>query len=224
MQRQRVESVNVGRAQPNPYKQTRSTGMAKQPQHGPVEVRAPGSKSSGLGSGLVGDHIGDRQHHGGDEQAVYAFAREDLDRWEQLLSRILGNGSFGENLTTVGLDLSQSRLGEVWRVGDEVELQVTDPRIPCSTFRGWMQERGWLRTFTLDGHPGAYLRVVKPGRIAADDRIEVIHTPQHDVTIAVAFRAMLLEPELMPRLLDAGPDLSAGLREVVQRVPAIKRS
>ena len=93
-------------------------------------MRAPGPKRGGLGSGLVGDFIGDTRHHGGDGQAVYAFAREDLDRWEQRLDRELPNGFFGENLTTVGLDLAEARIGERWRIGDEVVLQVTSPRIP----------------------------------------------------------------------------------------------
>ena len=150
-------------------KKTEATGIAKQPQSGPVEVRAPGPKAGGLGSGLVGDFIGDTRHHGGDDQAVYAFAREDLDRWEQRLDRELPNGFFGENLTTSGLDVAEARVGERWRVGEEVVLQVTSPRIPCSTFRGWVDERGWLKTFTADARPGAYLAVITPGRVYAGD-------------------------------------------------------
>lgn len=210
-----LESVNVAGAQPNPYKTARSTGLGKTPQIGQVEVRAPGDKSSGLGSGLVGDFIGDRRHHGGDEQAVYAFAREDLDRWQQRLGRELPDGFFGENLTTVGIDVSNSLLGERWRIGTAVELMVTVPRLPCATFRGWMQERGWLKTFTADGRPGAYLSVVRPGRIAAGDTIDVVHTPRHGVTIALAFRAITLEPALLPELAAAGDDLPDGLRRAV---------
>jgi len=216
--------VNVGQPQPNPYKQTRTTGTAKEPQSRPVEVRAPGTKSSGLGSGLVGDHIGDRRHHGGYEQAVYAFAREDLDRWAERLARPLTNGSFGENLTTVGIDLGDCRIGERWRVGRSVELQVTYPRIPCATFRGWMQEKGWLKTFTADARPGAYFSVTRPGAIHAGDSIDVVHVPAHDVTISLAFRAVTLEPSLLPELLDAEEDLPDGLRLVAARTSAVNPS
>ena len=45
-------------------------------------VRAPGPMDGGVGSGLVGDIIGNQKVHGGDDQAVYAYAREDLDAWE----------------------------------------------------------------------------------------------------------------------------------------------
>jgi MOSC domain-containing protein YiiM len=185
----RLDSVNLGYPRPNLHKAVGWTGIEKQPTEGPVEVRAPGPKTTGLGSGLVGDFIGDQKHHGGDEQAVYAFQPEDLDEWERRLGRELPNGFFGENLTTVGLEVNSARMGERWRVGSEVVLQVTTPRIPCATFRGWMGEKGWARRFTTAGRPGAYLSVITPGVIRAGDPIEVIHRPNHDMTISLAFRA-----------------------------------
>jgi MOSC domain-containing protein YiiM len=207
-----LDSVNVGRPQPNPYKKVKNTGIGKQPQSGPVEVRAPGRKQEGLGSGLVGDFIGDTRHHGGDGQAVYAFAREDLDRWQERLGRQLTNGFFGENLTTVGLDLAEARIGEQWQIGPEVVLQVTSPRTPCATFRGWMGEQGWLKVFTADARPGAYLAVRRPGKIRSGDPVELVHRPDHGVTVALMFRALLIERELLPTLLAAGDDLDPETR------------
>ena len=119
-----IVSVNVGSARPNPYRTADTTGIDKRPVEGPVTVRDPGPRADGVGSGLVGDFIGDNQHHGGREQAVYAFAREDLDDWQDRLGRPVPNGFFGENLTIEGLDVNESRLGEQWRVND-VLLQVT---------------------------------------------------------------------------------------------------
>jgi MOSC domain-containing protein YiiM len=211
----RLNSVNLGYPRPNPHKEVGWTGIGKQPTEGPVEVRALGPKTTGLGSGLVGDFIGDGKHHGGDEQAVYAFQREDLDEWKRRLGRELPNGFFGENLTTVGLEVNTARLGERWRVGSDVVLQVTTPRIPCSTFRGWMGEKGWARAFTEAGRPGAYLSVITPGIIRAGDPIEVIYRPDHDVTISLAFRATTTERALLPRLLEAGNDLDPALRRAV---------
>ncbi|WP_375477082.1 MOSC domain-containing protein [uncultured Jatrophihabitans sp.] len=206
-----VLSVNIGVAEPNPYKRTRSTGIGKRPVQRSVEVRRPGPKRGGLGSGLVGDHIGDTRHHGGDEQAVYAFAREDLDRWERRLGRPLANGAFGENLTTVGIDPNDSRIGEVWQIGRSVQLQVTAPRVPCATFRGWIGEPGWLKTFAADARSGAYFRVLNPGQICGGDPIGVLHRPSHDVTVSLAHRALLGEPQLLPMLLAAGEDLPADI-------------
>lgn len=210
-----LDSVNLARPEPNPFKPVPSTGIGKRPHTGPVEVRAPGARTTGLGSGLVGDFVGDTAHHGGDQQAVYAFAREDLDDWERRLGRALPNGFFGENLTTRELDVNAARLGERWRIGADVELVVTSPRIPCSTFRGRMGTRDWLKVFTQAARPGAYLRVAVPGTIAACDQIVVTHRPDHDVTVSLAYRAVTTERALLPRLLAAGDDLIDELRETV---------
>ena len=199
----KVDSVNLGRPRHNPHKEAGWTGIGKQPTDEPVEVRAPGPKTTGLGSGLVGDFIGDGKHHGGDDQAVYAFQREDLDEWERRLGRKLPNGFFGENLTTIGLEVNDARIGERWRIGEQVVLQVTAPRIPCSTFRGWMGEKGWAKTFTAAGRPGAYLKVITPGAIKAGDVIDVIDRLDHDVTISLMFKATTTQRELLPRLLAA---------------------
>jgi MOSC domain-containing protein YiiM len=210
-----LESVNVGRARPNPSpKATLPTGIDKRAAAGAHEVRDPGPKPGDLGSGVVGDFIGDGNHHGGRDQAVYAFAREDLDDWQTRLGRPLPNGFFGENLTTRDVDVNGALLGERWQVGDDVVVQVTSPRIPCSTFRGWVGERGWLKMFTEVARPGAYLRVVTPGTITAGDSVRLVHRPEHAVTVSLAYRALTTERDLLPQLLTAGADLIDELRDV----------
>ncbi|MBZ1507693.1 MOSC domain-containing protein, partial [Leuconostoc mesenteroides] len=105
-------------------------------------------------SGLVGDTIGDQQFHGGDDQAVYAYAREDLDNWQTELEREIANGVFGENLTTAGVEVTHAVIGERWRVGSgSLELEVSRPRIPCRTFANWLQINGWVKTFTRKAIP-----------------------------------------------------------------------
>jgi MOSC domain-containing protein YiiM len=198
-----VLSVNVGRAQRTAHSSIGVTGIDKQPVEHPVDVRAPGSRRDGLGSGLAGDMICDRRHHGGDDQAVYAYAREDLDTWAAALGRPLGDGCFGENLTTAQLDLTGAVIGERWRVGDALVLEVSSPRIPCRTFAGWLGERGWIRTFTRAVRPGAYLRVFEPGPVQHGDPVVVVHRPEHDVTIGLVFCALTREPLLLERVLAA---------------------
>ncbi len=196
-------SVNIGRAQPSDHTDVDVTGIDKRPVDHAVDVRAPGPRRVGLGSGLVGDDVCDYRHHGGDDQAVYAYAREDLDMWAARLRRPLGNGSFGENMTTSGIDPTAALIGERWRIGETLVLEVTTPRIPCRTFAGWLGEQGWIKTFTAAVLPGAYLRVIEPGAMRGGDEIRVVSRPDHDVTIGVVFRALTLEPELLPRLLVA---------------------
>ncbi|WP_330293689.1 MOSC domain-containing protein [Streptomyces sp. NBC_00576] len=203
----RVLSVNVGRAQSVPYTDhPQGTAIDKQPVDGPVRVSAPGPKGMG-GSGLAGDAVCSKEHHGGDEQAVYAVAREDLDEWERELGRPLRDGMFGENVTTRGLDVSGALIGERWRIGSEVILEVTSGRIPCMTFQGHLGEKRWVKRFTQRGAPGAYLRVIEPGEIRAGDPVDIVHRPEHDVTVALYFRALTTDRTLMPQLLTAGAAL-----------------
>lgn len=84
----RAASVHLGSARPSRHSVIRVTGIDKRPAKGPVEVRAFGPK--GLGpSGLVGDTVADLRHHGGNDHAVYAYAREDLNAWQADLGRPL---------------------------------------------------------------------------------------------------------------------------------------
>lgn len=207
-------SVNLGRATAVPYTDNPEgvTGIDKRPVQEPVRVAAPGPKGIG-GSGLAGDAVCKKQHHGGDDQAVYVMAREDLDDWEAELGRTLPNGAFGENLTTEGLDVSGALIGERWRIGSEVVLEISSGRIPCGTFQGHMGEKQWVKRFTRKGAPGAYLRVIEPGEIRAGDPVEIVHRPDHDVTVALAFRAMTTGRELQPRLLAAGEALHPEVRK-----------
>jgi MOSC domain-containing protein YiiM len=152
--------------------------------------------------GLDGDTVGDKVNHGGLDQAVYAYGREDLDWWAEQLGRELRNGMFGENLTTAGIDVSGALIGETWRVGGAV-LQVTSPRIPCNTFKAWMgEEPHWVKRFAAAGRPGAYLRVLTPGTVAAGDDLEVVSRPVVAVTVAESMRAFYGDHDLMRRLLE----------------------
>ncbi|MFD5101394.1 MOSC domain-containing protein [Streptomyces albidochromogenes] len=215
-------TVNLGRAEAVGWTDAPSgtTGIHKRPADGLVRVVAPGPKGVGA-SGLVGDAVCDTRHHGGDDQAVYAFAREDLDDWERELGRTLPNGAFGENLTTLGLDVNGALIGERWRIGADLVLEVTCGRIPCRTFADSLGEKGWVRRFTRRAAPGAYLRVIEPGEIRAGDAVEIVHRPSHDVTVSVQFRSETTERELLPRVLAAGdalhPEALAAARKYVTR-------
>ncbi|WP_432004949.1 MOSC domain-containing protein [Streptomyces parvus] len=216
-------TVNIGRPRPNAQTEGPGglSGIDKRPVEGPVEVRDPGPKGVG-GSGLAGDAVCDLRHHGGSDQAVYAFAREDLDAWERELGgRKLADGAFGENFTTLGLDVSGALIGERWRVGADLVLEVTSGRIPCRTFAEHLGEKGWVRRFTQEGVTGAYLRVIEPGAVRAGDPVEIVHRPGHEITAALQFRASTTERTLLPSLLAAGealhPEALRKAREYVAR-------
>lgn len=192
-------SVNLGRADPTAASRKGVTGIDKTPTEAAVVVQDPGPKHL-AGSGLVGDTVCDLRHHGGHDQAVYAYAREDLDHWQDQLGRSLRNGQFGENLTTLGVQITEALIGEVWAIGDHLRLQVTVPRVPCRTFAAFLQERGWVRRFAAAGITGSYLRVLQPGQVRAGDVVAVVERPDHGVSVRTAFRALTSQPELLADL------------------------
>lgn len=197
-----VISLNVGA----PTRQRRGgplSGIDKVPVAS-IEIRDPGSRTSGVGSGVVGDSVLNRRHHGGSAKAVYAFAREELDWWEAELGRELPNGVFGENLTTVGIDLESTVIGSRWRVGDTVELQVSGPRIPCRTFADKMQVPGWVKRFTDHARAGAYFSVVVPGSVRSGAPITQLSCPDHGLTVNDVWSAKLGDDRLAARILELG--------------------
>src|SRR5580693_7940729 len=158
MAKARVGSVNVGRVIGAPWAgELERTAIGKRPVAAAV--------LAGM-LGLAGDEQADKVNHGGPDQAIYAYAREDLDWWAARLGRDLRDGMFGENVTTEGLDVNAALIGEIWQFGGVV-VQVTAPRIPCVVFRNWMDEEGWIRRFRAAGRPGPYLRVLRPGLLRA---------------------------------------------------------
>ncbi|MBO0775834.1 MAG: MOSC domain-containing protein [Actinobacteria bacterium] len=169
----------------------RRSAIDKRPAGGPVPVGR---------LGLYGDEQVDKPAHGGADQAVYVYAREDLDWWAGRLGRDLRDGIFGENVTTAGLDVTGAVIGEVWRLGTAV-VQVAGVRIPCVVFQNWLGEEHWVKRFAGAGRPGAMLRVLGEGVVSAGDPVTVLSRPAERVTAAEAMRAYYGDGWLMRRLL-----------------------
>ncbi|GAA3330288.1 MOSC domain-containing protein [Curtobacterium albidum] len=185
------------------------TAIDKRPVDGPVRVRP---------LGLHADVQADRKHHGGEDQAVYAYADEDAAYFADLLGRDVPPGLFGENLRTTGVDVTGAVTGERWRIGDTLELEVTIPRVPCGTFARRMRIDGWVKRFAAENRPGAYLRVVRSGPVAAGDPVVVVHRPAHGVTIGQISAGLL--PEQARAVLDSGERLAPKVVREVSKVLA----
>lgn len=189
------------------------TAIDKRPVDQPVKVRR---------LGLRGDVQADRLHHGGEEQAVYAYATEEADWWADELGREITPGLFGENLRTIGIDIDAAVIGERWRIGS-TELEVTGPRVPCATFARRLGEQRWVKRFTDHARTGVYLRVIDTGQLAAGDEIEVLHRPAHGISVERWFGEQAAEDAAT--LLAAaeagefqlGPNLRADLTKRVAR-------
>jgi len=204
-----VVSVNVGRpALLRTGRRVVHSAIGKTPVSGPVAAR---------GVNLEGDEQADKRHHGGPDQAVYAYASEDAAFWSAELGRELPPAMFGENLTLAGVDVSGARIGERWRIGT-AELRVAGPRIPCFKLEARIGVPGFQRRFLNAGRPGAYLAIVGEGELQAGDAVEIVHRPDHAVSVALVIEAMLLDRtrlgELGPAQEDMLPKLAGWYEEL----------
>jgi MOSC domain-containing protein YiiM len=202
-----VRSVNVGPVGQLTWGgKTHVTAFVKSPVGGRVAVGR---------LGLDGDERAYADAVDDPDNAVYAYAVEDYAWWAEQEGRPFPPATLAENLTTEGVDTSGAVIGERWLVGS-VLLEVCKPRIGCSKMAARMADRGFVKRFDAANRPGAYLRVVEEGELGAGDGIVVVDRPDHGVTIAEVYRAVLGEHDLAPRLL-AAPQLAAGMRRWAER-------
>ena len=189
----RIDAVCVSGADllPLPGRRPDRSGIDKRPVAGRVAVHD---------LGLAGDVQVNKKHHGGEGQAVYAYAQEDADFWIAELDRELPPGRFGENLRTTGLDLGTAVLGERWRVGTAL-LEVSAWRTPCANFARFWGIPDLVKRFAAHGATGAYLRVLGTGDIGAGDAVEVVSRPDHGITVETAFRIAMTQKHRLPELV-----------------------
>ena len=185
------------------------TGIDKRSVAGAIEFK---------NNGVVGDRVIDTNVHGGYEQAVYAYAREDAQWWEREINEEIPAGRFGENLTTEGIDVNAALIGEQWKIGSVI-LEVSQPRIPCRVFAGFWKRATLIKDFTQAGRPGTYLRIIQEGTAQAGDAIEVIFKPNHTITISDLFAAKSGERSKINQIKDV-TYLSTEFKEWSQKIAA----
>ena len=169
-----IVSVNVGVARTVEWRGRQVTSAIwKEPVSGPVAV---------AGVNLDGDDQADRRVHGGPDKAVYAYASEDYGWWTGTRGPLVP-GTFGENLTTAGIDLGASHVGDRWTVGSVV-LEVAQPRQPCFKLGIRMGDDTFPDLFDEAKRPGAYLRIVRAGSLASGDVITVEPARRPAVSLA----------------------------------------
>lgn len=155
------------------------TGIDKRSVTTPVKL---------VNDAVEGDLVADRKNHGGYDQAVYAYSREDTEWWERELGISIANGRFGENLTTRGIEVSGAVIGERWHIGSAI-IEVAQPRTPCRVFAGFWDRPNLIKEFMDAGRPGAYLRIIQEGEVSAGDAIVISARPSHGITSSEVFNA-----------------------------------
>src|SRR4051812_40167957 len=169
-----VVSVNVGLPRTTEWKGRQVTSAIwKEPVAGRIHVQ---------GVNLVGDDQADRRVHGGYDKAVYTYAQEDYAWWSEQLDEELQPGTFGENLTTEGINLDQLVIGQRISIGTTT-LEAAEPRMPCYKLGMRMGDAKFKDRFDDAQRYGAYLRIIDEGDVGAGDTIEVATPPTHGFTI-----------------------------------------
>lgn len=191
----KILSVNVGVKSPLKVgnRQT-ETGIYKNSVDHPVEVKA---------LGITGDAVLDKKHHGGPDQAVYLYRGEDYDFWTDKLGKQVAAGTFGENLTVVGLQDPALNIGDRL-VFDKVELEITAPRIPCNTLAARMGDPGFAKQFVKAERPGWYARVIKEGLIQSGESFSLQAAGFPSESTVQMYRDMMstLDAETLVKYLD----------------------
>lgn len=189
-----IVSVNVGTPRTVEFRdQEVSTSIFKSPVEGLVRVE---------GVNVAGDDQADRRVHGGVDKAIYAYASEDYAWWSNRLDRNLQPGTFGDNLTTEGVDVAGAVVGQLWRIGDVV-LEVSEPRMPCYKLGIRMEDPGFPEQFSAADRPGTYLRIVEEGLLGAGDAVEIGPAPDHGLTVADISRIYDRDHDEAGRFLEA---------------------
>ena len=196
-----IVSVNVGQVREIIYHhRPRTTGIYKEPVAGRVRL-SPGQ--------VEGDRQADLTVHGGPAKAVYSYSEEDYGWWSAELGRPLGPGTFGENLTTAGVDLSAVTIGQRFQVGTAL-LEAVQPRFPCWKLGFKMEDPKFPRRFLAAARAGCYFAVVEPGDVGAGDGIEAVTAPGHPVTIGLIAQLNDADRTLAGLLMEAA---STGLSD-----------
>jgi len=172
-------SLNIGqkRTQQNGNK-LETTGIYKLPTREPVQIKSLGIRE---------DFICDQKSHGGPDQAIYVYGASDYAWWSKELGRELEPGTFGENLTISELESAQVNIGDRLHIGSLI-LEVTAPRIPCSTLAARMKDSQFVKQYRRAERPGLYCRVIQEGAVKAGEDVTLEKYAGEPLSIGQAFR------------------------------------
>ncbi len=172
-------SVNIGQKRTQlKGSEVETTGIYKVPTREPVEIKS---------LGIEQDFICDQKNHGGPDQAIYVYGAVDYTWWSRELGRELEPGTFGDNLTISDLESAPFNIGDRLHVGSLI-LEVTAPRIPCSTFAARMGDPQFVKKYRHAERPGLYCRVIQEGVVRAGDEVKLERYKGETLSVLQMFR------------------------------------
>ena len=114
--------------------------------------------------GIVGD-----AHAGNWHRQVSLLAVESIDKMVAKGAKV-SPGNFAENITTEGIELLELSVGSKLKLGESVELEITQFRKKCHSRCEIFEQVGDC----IMPREGVFAKVIKSGSINVGDTIEVI--------------------------------------------------
>ncbi len=124
-------------------------------------------------NGVENDAVIDRRYHGGEEKACYIYGHNNYAFFQDKYPDAeWGYGAFGENITLSELKESELNVGDIYQLG-EAEIQITEPRIPCSKLGYRFGSPKAIKEFANAALSGVYVRVLKTGKVRVGDEMKL---------------------------------------------------
>ncbi|KAI0177153.1 pyruvate kinase-like protein [Pestalotiopsis sp. NC0098] len=143
------------------------SAINKQPRQGKIRVTE---------TGLIGDEV-QYEMHGGTEKALHMYCAAHYETWNRELpnrEHLFKVGGFGENLSVRHLSEDNVCVGDIFRAGPDVILQVSDARQPCFKLNHRFEHKKTSFIAQTTGRIGWYYRVLKTGYIQEGDVFELV--------------------------------------------------
>ena len=147
-----------------------TSAIYKQQHHGPVFCGQ---------TGLDGDEHGFNEH-GGIERAVHQYNPEHYPDWQAEgppYPELYETGAYGENIATTNMNEDNVCIGDKIKLGDDILLEVSEPRHPCYKLNSRFQWPRALKRTIQTGRAGWNMRVLQTGEIRKGDAISLVERP-----------------------------------------------
>lgn len=129
-----------------------------------------GEKKQDRGEGLlIADHgLQGDAHAGGGHRQLSLLAQESIDKMVAMGLKV-GAGDFAENLTTRGIDLMTLPVGTLLRIGEQIELEITQIGKQCHSRCAIYHQAGDC----VMPKEGVFAEIRSGGAVRSGDRITV---------------------------------------------------
>lgn len=177
-----VLSINIGKlTRINWNGKELNTGIYKYPTSSPLFLE----KES-----VANDAIANRKVHGGAYKACYLFSVNHYPYWKNKYPKLDWNwGMFGENLSVSGMDETQIRIGDIYKIGRAL-VQVSQPREPCFKLGIRFGTQDILKEFIEYGYPGTYVKILEEGIVSSGDDFTLVRASDNSLTVHQFFQLL----------------------------------